>query len=200
MLIATYFKRPKAPVNMPKTGGGTVDYFFTPVDPTNPESEHVADVTDPGHIQRFLQIPEGYYVAEANAALEAVRNAAANSARPAPGVTDPPAATTTAPAVAPATDPAPAPLASETPAAPDATPTPAAQADTSAPAPAADPANADKPDEAAAKVLLALPLAKFRAELKTTPRPVLAAALAIESDKGNDERATVVKHLKAALA
>lgn len=181
MLIASYFKRPKAPVNMPKAGGGTIDYFFTPVDPTNPESEHVADVKDPAHIQRFLQIAEGYYVAEANAAIEALTTAAATTARPAAAIVDPPK-----PSAAPQQEAAPS------------TPAPS----TAAPAaPTSDPAAATATDDdTAAKALLALPLAKFKAELKTTSRAVLAAALAMESDKGNDERATVVKHLKAALA
>lgn len=58
MLIACRFKRPNAPVDL-----GDKVYFFKPVDPANPDSEHVALVDDNAHIQRLLQIPEAYYIA-----------------------------------------------------------------------------------------------------------------------------------------
>ncbi len=58
MLIACRFKRPKAPVDL-----GDRVYFFTPVDPSNPDSEHVAVVEDNVHVQKLLAVPEAYYIA-----------------------------------------------------------------------------------------------------------------------------------------
>lgn len=57
MLIATRFKRPKAPITI-----DGVTYHFLPRDPSNPESEHVCEVADKAHVQRLLGIPEGYYL------------------------------------------------------------------------------------------------------------------------------------------
>lgn len=58
MLIACRFKRPKAPVDL-----GDKIYFFAPVDPSNPDSEHVAVVEDKAHVQKLLAVPEAYYIA-----------------------------------------------------------------------------------------------------------------------------------------
>ncbi len=95
MLIGSRFKRPKAPIELP---GKT--YFFVPIDPSNPDSEHVAEVTDEEHIQRFMQIPEGYYISKAQALPTASKPAAATPAPPAAATTttapppvDPPAKT-----------------------------------------------------------------------------------------------------------
>lgn len=70
MLIASRFQRPTAPVELPNANGTTTTYFFKPIDPSVPNSEHVAEVSDPKHIQRLLGIPEGYYVSEHAAALD----------------------------------------------------------------------------------------------------------------------------------
>ena len=176
MLIASRFKRPEAPVNLPNADGTTKDYFFRPVDPASPLSEHVADVTDAGHIQKLLAIGEGYYVAEANAALDAAKVLAASGARPVAQQPETPPAQDHEPEQSPAGEE-----------------TPQGEQD--------DGDNgAPQDDAAAATALLDLPLAKFKAALADTPKSVLSAALAIETAKGADERATVVKQLKAALA
>lgn len=60
MLIASKHKRPTAPITI----DGKV-YFFTPIDPSHSDSEHVADIQDAEHIQKFLCVPEGYYISEA---------------------------------------------------------------------------------------------------------------------------------------
>ena len=62
MLIGSKFKRPKAPIDL-----GDKIYFFLPRDPANPDSEHVAEVSDNTHIQKLLAITEGYYIAEQQA-------------------------------------------------------------------------------------------------------------------------------------
>lgn len=36
------------------------EYHFTPIDPDNPQSPHVAEVAEKAHISRFLSIVEGY--------------------------------------------------------------------------------------------------------------------------------------------
>lgn len=59
MLIASRFKRPHAPVTL-----GDETYFFKPIDPANPDSEHVAEVENEDHIGRLLSITEGYYIAK----------------------------------------------------------------------------------------------------------------------------------------
>lgn len=98
MLIASRFKRPLAPIDF-----GDQVYFFKPVDPSNPDSAHVCDVKDTGHIGRLLGITEGYYVPEdhevANArpvASKPVPRAAATVETPPatvkPAETTPPAA------------------------------------------------------------------------------------------------------------
>lgn len=88
MLIASKFQRPKAPVEL-----GGITYFFTPIDPANADSEHVATVTDPDHIQRFLGIAEGYYVARANEYPTASKPAADPSSNPPPPPPDAPTGT-----------------------------------------------------------------------------------------------------------
>lgn len=198
MLIASHFKRPNAPVNLPNSDGTSKDYFFRPIDPNSPESEHVAEVTDSGHIQKLLAIAEGYYIADANAIIDSAKAAALLTERPSvvqPAVPVPDPASQVATQVQPdGTVPqggVPADATATTPAAA----TTSSEADAAAAAKVEDSALTE-----AAKALLALPLAKFKAALKTEPRSVLARALALESDKGNDERATVVKHLQAALA
>ena len=181
MLIASRFKRPNAPINLPNADGTTKDYFFRPVDPASPESEHVAEVTDAGHIQKLLSIAEGYYVAEANAALDAAKTLAASGARP----------------VAQPTEPVPAP------AQPDAAadqPQPSSDTETQQDDQGTDESTPAGDVSEAAAALLELSLAKFKAALAETPKPVLEAALSIETAKGADERATVVKQLKATLA
>jgi pyruvate/2-oxoglutarate dehydrogenase complex dihydrolipoamide acyltransferase (E2) component len=88
MLIGCRFKRPKAPVEL-----GDKTYFFTPIDPTNPDSEHVCDVTDLVHIQTLLGIPEGYYLSAAEAPAtpaSASRPKAAAPAAPPPPADPPP--------------------------------------------------------------------------------------------------------------
>ena len=192
MLIATYFKRPDAPVDLPNLDGSIKRYFFRPVDPRSPESEHVANVTDKDHIARLLAIREGYYVADANdvvAAAEAGVGAAGRPVAAAPPaepakVDTKPEDTTKADTVATTDAPGPDPHAEQAATEPK---------DEGKAAPASD-------VSAAAEALLALPLAKCKAEIKTAPRPVLEAALEIESAKGSDERATITKALKAALA
>ncbi|HEY1034560.1 MAG TPA: hypothetical protein VGE09_06225 [Pseudoxanthomonas sp.] len=81
MLIGSRFKRPKAPVELP---GKT--YYFTPVDPNNAESEHVAEVTDTDHIGTLLAIPEGYYVVR-SADVQTTSKPVAKTQAPAPAAT-----------------------------------------------------------------------------------------------------------------
>lgn len=68
MLIACRFKRPHAPVTL-----GDETYFFKPIDPANPDSEHVAEVENEEHIGRLLSIAEGYYIAKSAPPLMAAR-------------------------------------------------------------------------------------------------------------------------------
>lgn len=77
MLIATYFKRPNAPVTI-----GAEVYFFKPIVPEDSESVHVCEVMDTQHIQMLLSHPEGYYILEAEAkGPSAVRPAPARAAQ-----------------------------------------------------------------------------------------------------------------------
>lgn len=92
MLIGCRFKRPKAPIELP---GKT--YFFVPIDPTNPDSEHVAEVEDNAHIQRLLSIPEGYYISEAQVIPTAARPTAQQPVDPASTGTQDDDSTNTAP-------------------------------------------------------------------------------------------------------
>jgi hypothetical protein len=82
MLIGSRFKRPKAPIELPPN-----TYHFLPIDPANPDSEHVCEVTNEDHIQRLLSITEGYYISKAQALP--------TTSKPAPAAppANPPAAT-----------------------------------------------------------------------------------------------------------
>lgn len=87
MLIESLNKRPKAPITFdandqwPK---GT--YYFTPVDPADPTSAHVAEVEDPAHIGRLLSIVEGYRVYQGPAQKKAVATTAPKKAAEKPPV------------------------------------------------------------------------------------------------------------------
>ena len=101
-LIGCPFKRPKAPVellNPPET------YFFVPIDPNNPNSEHVAEVKPREHVTRLLQI--GYYLSDAaESAAATARTAAAQLTNPAALVPPPVApAPVVVPTAAPVLDP-----------------------------------------------------------------------------------------------
>lgn len=192
MLIASRFQRPDAPVELPNADGTWTTYFFRPIDPRNPTSEHVAHVTDPDHISRLLAIREGYYLSQAEQTL---KGASTKVAKP---VASPPGPAAAAPAAPPAEQPP-----RDGPATAE-----AADAETggspSDAAPESAPADGEPEPEAeadgAAKELLALGLRAFRAAVKKAPRPVLERALEIEMACGEDERATFTKALKAALA
>lgn len=174
MLIASRFKRPTAPVSLQSKDGSLKHYFFRPIDPASPDSEHVAEVAEAEHIQRLLQIPEGYYIAESNAVLDAATAVASKATRP---------------------------IAAAVPVKPEvATQEPATQAPVAVEQAGSEAATDEDADtSAAAKALIELKLSDIKKALPSTPRAVLRAALAMESGKGNDERVTVVKHLKAAL-
>jgi hypothetical protein len=95
MLLASRFNRPKAPIEI-----GDKVYYFTPLDPTNPNSEHVCEVADKSHIAKLLAIPEGYYIPEDDEPVTtpAARPKAAATAPVAPPPpVDPPAAPVTPP-------------------------------------------------------------------------------------------------------
>lgn len=94
MLIASRIQRPTAPIEL-KNG----TYFFTPINPHDPSSEHVAEVTDPDDMARLLAIPEGYYLSR-NQELKSV-------SKPTPKPPTEPPAVPVAPVVPPAgpTDP-----------------------------------------------------------------------------------------------
>lgn len=52
-----------------------VEYFFQPIDSTDPDSPHVCNVADESHYQRFVNIPEsyrGYYPDEEYQAVSAL--------------------------------------------------------------------------------------------------------------------------------
>lgn len=76
MLIACKFHRPNSPV--------TIDdktYYFRPINLADPQSEHVCEVADKAHAQRFMGIPEGYHIAEGELPV-----AARPAAKPVPAV------------------------------------------------------------------------------------------------------------------
>lgn len=187
MLIASRFKRPNAPIELPNGDGTFQRYFFRPIDPNAPESEHVAQVTNAAHIGRLLGIAEGYYVSEAGETLRAAAAAAAA------GIQNP--------ATPPAAPPA-GPTAGEAPVAPaqdsGAPPAPAPQGEQNAPPAAAAADNAGSVEEKAI-ALLDQPLSKIKADIGSTSKAVLERALAIELAKGEDERSTVTKALRAAI-
>jgi hypothetical protein len=178
MLIASRFKRPTAPVNLSKEGGGSTDYFFKPIDPNSPDSEHVADVTNTEHISRLLAIPEGYYIAEAEAITRSVASAAAaGTLRP---VAVAAAAAPVAVVATAAAPPVVAPVAVET------------------ESPAIPVASEEVVATAAALISLQS-LKAFKEAIGKVSDAVLQAALDQESAKGDDERATYTKALRAQL-
>ena len=122
----------------------------------------------------MLQIPEGYYIAESNAVLDAATALAGKAARP---------------------------IAAVVPVKPEvATQEPTAQAPVAVEQAGSEAAMTEDADtSAAAKALIELKLSDLKKAIPSTPHDVLRAALALEQDKGSDERVTVVKHLKAAL-
>lgn len=190
MLIACKFKRPNAPVELPTKDGKTTTYFFRPIDPKVPESEHVADVTDPDHIARLLAIPEGYHVAQSEALLQAAEQGAQVAGKPKPRVSD-----------APPGQPEQSAGAGD-----QAQPEAAAQAGDAAPsgegdsgAPGGTPQDAAEKNEEAMALLALSPREFKKAVGGQVDRAVLETALTIESGKGADERATYTKALKAAL-
>lgn len=105
LLIASRFRRPNAPIDLPNEDGTFKTYFFRPLDAKNASSEHVALVEDPAHISRLLAIPEGYYLAEdASARLKAADDAAGEMQKPGGPGTPPPADGATPPATGEAAD------------------------------------------------------------------------------------------------
>jgi len=183
LIIGTYFRRPKAPVELPNGDGTFTTYYFTPIDKNNPNSEHVAAVTDPKHQQKLLAIAEGYYISEAQTTAEAAHAAAAVLARPKPaGSTDTPA---TPPA---ASEPAPV----------------AADGSSTTPPATEQPTGSASGDASgatgAAQKLLALPLGAFKTALSDASRDVLQEALRIEQAQLDDDvRPTYVKAIQAKL-
>lgn len=77
MLIASRIQRPTAPIDL-----GTRIYFFKPRDPSDPKSEHVAEVTDHKHLQQLLAITECYYISEQQELPPAPAAPTALAARP----------------------------------------------------------------------------------------------------------------------
>lgn len=182
MLIGCYFKRPKAPVELLNPN---ITYFFVPIDPNNPDSEHVAEVTDSGHIGRLLSLPEGYYLSNANATAAA---AAKQTVKPVVAVV-PPAAVT----------PPAAPAASETQAAADAN-LANIVGDASAGVP---PADALPPPDAvtvAVEKLRALNMRDYRVQIAAADPAVIRAVLVAEEACGDAARDTVIKYAREALA
>lgn len=169
MLIASRFKRPKAPVDLP---GKT--YFFVPVDPSNPDSEHVAEVADNDHIQRLLAIPEGYYIAQADTLPTAVKPVVTSAGTGATGT------------VATATT---------------ATTTNTGEQGSDAPPPSDDATTTPAEILEAATNLNALTWQKLQSVLKQgAPTEVIKAALDIELAKPEaDQRATTIKLLTQAV-
>lgn len=198
MLIASRFQRPNAPVELPNKDGTISRYFFRPIDPASPASEHVAEVADPAHIQRLLGIPEGYYISEhATAIADAAAAAASTTERPvAPPPADP-AGTVDGEQTDTQSDSTEA--TSETSAAAsDAGTTPAdANAGTAASDHKGD-AVVDDVKIAASNLLSQHPR-EIKAALANTPAEVRRAALEIEHAKGEDERVTVTKALRESL-
>jgi len=180
LLIGSYFKRPKAPVELPNDDGTFTTYFFRPVDAGNPHSEHVATVTNAKHQQRLLAIAEGYYISEAQTTVEAAHAAAQVLAKPQATAT--PASTPNAEIVPPP---------------------PEELTHTAAEPSTTDPVGAIESNPAAdspgAKALLELPLKAFKEAVSSANPIVLSTALELECAKGEDERPTYVKALRAAL-
>lgn len=178
LLIGTYFKRPNAPVELSNDDGSIATYFFRPVDPANPDSEHVALVSDRKHQQRLLQITEGYYISEAQLAVDVAKAAASKTQRPSVSAPQQPL-------------PVPTPPASD-----ETSPPPSTSAGTASPV-APEASDVDK----AAAELLGLPLAAFKQAIadEKTAQAILQKALEVESARGSEERPTYTKHLRAAI-
>lgn len=180
MLIASKHKRPKAPVTL-----DSKVYFFTPIDPADPDSEHVADVQDTAHIQKFLCVPEGYHIAEAQG-LPAIPS------RPVAA----PVATTATVATTP-TVPAPGsststPSGAGVPVVTDPTNT-GDGTDTGAGQPTPE-------QTEAAQALISMSWQKLKTVAEGTAAPVLALAQSIEKAKPEiEQRETVLKVLAKAL-
>lgn len=174
MRIASKIKRPNAPITI---GGET--YFFRPNDPSNPDSEHVAEVENEEHIGRFLSITEGYCVAKSEPMPVAARPAK------------------------------PAAPQKEAPKAPEGAATNTQSADTSGGENKSDETKAQseaggltEEQQEAANKLNALGVAKMREELAAgaIDPAVIAEALRIEEAKAeDDQRSTTIKLLKAEL-
>lgn len=64
MLIASKIHRPTAPIVLGNDTATARTYFFVPIDPQNPHSEHVCEVTDDDDIATLLAIKEGYCLAK----------------------------------------------------------------------------------------------------------------------------------------
>jgi hypothetical protein len=180
LIIGTYFRRPKAPVELPNGDGTYTTYYFTPVDKNNPNSEHVATVTDAKHQQKLLAIAEGYYISEAQTTAEAAHAAANAVAKPHGHVQ--------VPVVQPELGPPVVPVAPES-------SSPANEATNQA-SPTGDASGVT----AAAQNLLALPLGAFKTALGDAGRPVLEEALRLEQSQLDDDvRPTYVKAIQAKL-
>lgn len=177
LYIASKIKRPKAPITLGNGPGKAASiYYFKPVDPDNPHSEHVAFVANPAHIQRFLSITEGYHVSEADIPE-------GNIPKPEPTVVAPPVSASIKPpeAVIPESVPPSDPLGTAG--------LPNLTGDTL------------EGPELPGDTLLALPLKEFKKAIVSADRESLRAALATEKSKpAADERPTYVKALEERLA
>lgn len=67
LVVATYYNRPKAPIG-PLASGKT--YFFTPSDPTNPDSVCTAVIADSRDLAQLTAIREGYWIVGAHIATD----------------------------------------------------------------------------------------------------------------------------------
>ena len=174
MLLASKIHRPAAPIVLGH-GPEQRTYYFKPIDPQNPNSEHVCEVDNDDDIATLLAIREGYCLAKSRAAAP-VKPAVI--VPPAPSVPSTPAtaATDTAPEPAAPVDPATAP---------------------------ADQTVVEDPDIlAAATKLHELPANAFKAEVKKggIPKAVLEEALRIEQAKPvDDQRETLISVLGQAI-
>lgn len=178
MLIASKIHRPNAPIVLGQ-GADQRTYYFRPYEPTNPNSEHVAEVANDDDIATLLAIREGYHIAQSGKAIAA--KPASQPAPLAPVVTPSAPADTTAPPVTDSTGQ-------------DASITTSLAA------------NVDITDpeiEKAALSLHELGANQFKAEVRKggIPAAVLGAALRIEQAKAeDDQRETLIKVLREAGA
>lgn len=186
--IATNQRRPTAPIELGPNRERV--YFFTPSNPADAGSVHIAEVTEDDY-DHLIKI-EGYFAFRGTIKPAAAKPVAAppTPAVPATPATDPPADSAKNPA---AVDPA-------APSAP-ATTEPAKPA-----APATEPPADDLPTSAeieeAAQNLLGLSWQKLGSEIAAggIPNAVAQRALDIELAKPeDDQRLTIIKKLRAAL-